>query len=104
MHVIFDEPDRAAAFANSRRGVDRLLDNSRHIYTNWEPIMAQRSFHPRMNPWRWANRKIEYSPDMCSKTLEILSRSCRIALGQQYPEMLIRRIAKGHADWGVNSA
>jgi hypothetical protein len=38
-----------------------------------------------MNPWKWANRDITYSNDMCSRTLDILARTCRVSLGAQYP-------------------
>jgi hypothetical protein len=38
-----------------------------------------------MNPWKWANREITYSNDMCSRTLDILERTCRVSLGPQYP-------------------
>jgi dTDP-4-amino-4,6-dideoxygalactose transaminase len=82
--VIFDRPEDAKDFAG-HHGVERLIDTGRHVYTNWQPIMTQRTFHDKMNPWKWANREITYSNDMCSKTLDILSRTCRIALGAQYP-------------------
>lgn len=104
LHVMFDKPEDASAFAQQRRGVHRLLDSSRHVYVNWEPIMARRTFHPRMNPWSWANREIEYTPDMCAKTLDILSRTCRISLGHQYPAALMKYFAKGHAKWSRKAA
>jgi hypothetical protein len=28
-----------------------------------------------MNPYKWANRDIKYTADMCPKTLDILSRT-----------------------------
>jgi dTDP-4-amino-4,6-dideoxygalactose transaminase len=99
MHVIFDKPEQAAAFARARRGIHRLSDSGRHIYTNWEAIMGRRSFHPRMNAWQWANRDIEYTDDMCARTLDLLSRSCSVSLGHQYPLALMRHFAKGHAAW-----
>jgi dTDP-4-amino-4,6-dideoxygalactose transaminase len=82
--VIFDRPEDAKAFA-TQRGVERLIDTGRHVYTNWQPIMTQRTFHERMNPWKWANREITYTNEMCSRTLDILSRTCRVSLGAQYP-------------------
>uniref|UniRef100_E6VP93 DegT/DnrJ/EryC1/StrS aminotransferase n=1 Tax=Rhodopseudomonas palustris (strain DX-1) TaxID=652103 RepID=E6VP93_RHOPX len=82
--VILDTADDAKKFAQNR-GVDRLIDTGRHVYTNWRPIMTQRTFDDRMNPWKWAKRDIQYSEDMCSRTLDILSRTCRVSLGPQYP-------------------
>jgi len=84
LNVIFATPAEAEAFAQ-RRGVTRVLDASGHIYTNWEAILAKRVIHPRMDPWAWAHRPIDYAPDMCPRTLDILARSCRIHLGQSYP-------------------
>lgn len=93
--LLFEDAESAIAFAENT-WVDRLLDSSKHIYTNWEPIMAQRSYHPKMNPWAWANREIEYSENMCRRTLDILGRSCRVTLGigSRAPMPLLRRRAK----------
>lgn len=91
--VTFDTADEAIAF--SKRGnITRLMDSSKHIYTNWEAILAKRTFHPKMNPWAWAHREIDYAPDSCARTLDILSRSCRVALGQRYPVPLVQYAAK----------
>lgn len=86
--VTFDKPEDAKAFAN-QKGVERLIDTGRHVYTNWEPVFARRTFHERMNPFNWAKRKIEYTPDMCQKTLDILARTCRVSLGPQYPLLMM---------------
>ncbi len=91
--VTFTRKEEAIAFAR-QPGVYRLLDNSKHVYTNWEPILSKRTFHPRMNPWEWAQRPINYDIDMCAKTSEILGRTCRINLGQQYPLFVMRHLAK----------
>lgn len=78
-----------------RRGVhNRLRDSSKHLYTNWEPILNKRTFHPKMNPWAWAKRDIEYTPDMCARTLEILDRTCIITLGMRYPTPLMAMVAR----------
>jgi dTDP-4-amino-4,6-dideoxygalactose transaminase len=84
LSVIFDRPEKAKAFAELA-GVERLIDTGRHVYTNWIPVLTQRTFHERMNPYRWANREITYSADMCHRTLDILARTCRVSLGAQYP-------------------
>ena len=91
--VTFDRPEDAKAFA-AQGGVERLIDTGRHVYTNWIPIMTQRTFHDRMNPYKWANREITYSAEMCSKTLEILERTCRVFLGARFPLPLVRMKAR----------
>lgn len=91
--VIFDEPEAAKKFATNS-GVERLIDTGRHVYTNWEPVLTQRAFDERMNPYRWAKRKIVYTSDMCQRTLDILARTCRVSVGVQYPLMMMRMQAK----------
>lgn len=85
----------AAIALTSQRGVwNRLRDSSKHVYTNWEPILSKRTFHPKMNPWAWAKREIVYTPDMCARTLDILDRTVVVNLGLQYPDPLMRLIAR----------
>jgi dTDP-4-amino-4,6-dideoxygalactose transaminase len=91
--VIFDRPEDAKAFATNS-GVERLIDTGRHVYTNWQPIMTQRTFHERMDPWKWANREITYTNEMCSRTLDILARTCRVSLGAQFPMPFMQWRAK----------
>lgn len=93
LSVIFDRAEDAKAFA-TQRGVERLIDTGRHVYTNWEPIFAQRAFNLRMDPYKWANRDITYSADMCRSTLDILERTCHVSLGAQYPVALMQLRAK----------
>lgn len=92
-------PTRQAAIAlEDRQGIwNRLRDSSKHIYTNWEPIFAKRTFHPKMNPWAWAKREITYTPDMCARTIDILDRTCVVNLGLKYPSFMMRRVAEGIA-------
>lgn len=99
LHVIFETSDDAKQFAEeNRRGVYRLYDSSRHVYTNWQPVLQQRTGHPAMNPFLWTDRRLEYTPESCAQTLDILKRTCRISLGENYPVALVaytaRRMAK----------
>jgi hypothetical protein len=43
LSVLFERPEDARTFA-SNRGVSRLIDTEKHIYTNWEPLLTQRTF------------------------------------------------------------
>lgn len=101
LHAIFDTQEDAIAFARAqKRGVQRIHDSSRHIFSFWQPILEQRSVHPRMNPYAWTDRKIQYPPDMCAASLDILKRSCRISVGENYPQLLMRYMAHRMARWG----
>jgi dTDP-4-amino-4,6-dideoxygalactose transaminase len=90
--VIFDTEKEAEEYAK-RPGVKRLFDNSKHIYTNWEPILSRRTSHPKLNPWAWANRDITYSADTCARSLDILRRTCLVPLGERWPTALVRQRA-----------
>ncbi len=77
--IIFESPENALAFKEKHK-IELLIESGRHVYTNWEPLLEQRSFHPKMNPFNWTQRKIVYNKDMCKETLNILSRSMNIAI------------------------
>lgn len=93
--VEFDDPDRARAFATGA-GVNRLIDTGRHVYTNWQSILAKRSHDPRLDPYQWAHRPIEYDENTSPTTLDILARSCSISVDPQIPISAIRHIIRRH--------
>jgi dTDP-4-amino-4,6-dideoxygalactose transaminase len=100
LHVIFDTPDEAKSFAEShKRGVYRVFDSSRHVYTHWLPVVQQRPVHPKLDPFAWTDRKMDYSAETCPASLDILKRTCRIGLGENYPLPLMwfmaRRMLRG---------
>lgn len=104
LSVIFDDPEEARTFGGTR-GAERLLDTERHVFTNWEPVLAKRCFHPRMNPYQWANREITYRPEDYERTLDILARTCRVSLGAQYPLPVMqwqKRILRSAATKGIS--
>lgn len=78
--VIFEEADEAIRFADSKKSVVRIADIKRHDYTSWLPVLQNSRADRRKDPFLFTNRHIEYSPDMCLKTLNILARSCLISL------------------------
>lgn len=52
----------------------------RHIYRYWDSILQKRAHHPGMSPWThpFYKGKVEYHPDMCPRTLDILNRTLRL--------------------------
>lgn len=100
MTVIFETEAQSEAFGR-RPGVHRIYDNSKHVYTNWEPIVNQRTAHPAMNPWQWAKRPISYNEQTCARTLDIMRRSCRITISPQWPTWFARLLAR--ALWVPNA-
>jgi hypothetical protein len=91
--IIFDSPKAALAFKEKHQ-LSLLIESGRHVYTNWEPLLEQRAFHPKMNPFNWTRRKIEYAKDMCSKTLEILSRSISLPVPYEMDGKELRAFAE----------
>ncbi|HUU55392.1 MAG TPA: DegT/DnrJ/EryC1/StrS family aminotransferase [Armatimonadota bacterium] len=69
----------AARLEEQGEGCMLPIDSGRHVYTNWEAIMERRgSYHPALDAFKHPkNRgsKARYEPDMCPRTLEILSRT-----------------------------
>lgn len=95
--ISFSSPEEAIAF-DKKHQIGVLINSGRHVYTKWEPLLKQRSFHPKMNPFNWAQRKIEYTEDMCGKTLEILSRSINLGVGINIPYPLSAGDARAYAE------
>ena len=75
-------PDQESA-KESKLGL--CIASGRHVYSNWEPLLNKSYFHPGLNPHLWAKRPIEYTPDMCPKTLDILSRSAGVGFAYNTP-------------------
>jgi len=76
----FKSEDQARKFiAASGVGGYLGIDHGKHVFTNWEPLIAKRiSHHPDMNPFNFAKNKTlraNYTADACPKTLELLRRT-----------------------------
>ncbi|MBU4366693.1 MAG: DegT/DnrJ/EryC1/StrS family aminotransferase [Kiritimatiellae bacterium] len=89
----------ARAFAKAE-GVGGWLpiDSGKHVYSNWDPILKHRVGHsPGMNPYRMPNNKglrLNYTKNMCPRTLDILKRTVFISLHPDWTEAQVRtRIA-----------
>jgi dTDP-4-amino-4,6-dideoxygalactose transaminase len=73
--------DVVAALRAENIGAGRLWEtggSDMHVYAAWTPVMQQRNWGSRGGPWAWAQRKIEYSPDMCERSLGLLSRGVHL--------------------------
>jgi 8-amino-3,8-dideoxy-alpha-D-manno-octulosonate transaminase len=60
----------------------------RHIYANWDYVLEKRSASEKDNPWTCASYKgnVQYSKDMCPRTLDLLGRAISIPLHQTLTE------------------
>ncbi|SDT22370.1 DegT/DnrJ/EryC1/StrS family aminotransferase [Microlunatus soli] len=56
----------------------------RHIFTNWDYVLAKRGVSPTNNPWTspYYHGNIDYPPDLCQTSLDLLGRAIQINLHQ----------------------
>ena len=75
--IWFKTAEEAEAFG-AKYGVAPTVHTKKHVYYDWKPLLEKRgAFHPLMDPFKMeANKNIvpDYTPDMCPKSLEILSK------------------------------
>lgn len=54
-----------------------------HVYTWWRDILAKRSWNSQGYPYSMAQREIDYSPDKCPKSLDLLARAVLVNVPPQ---------------------
>ena len=68
----------------------------RHTYNEWDPILNRRAGHvPAMNPFNWEQNRgcrMDYSLDMCARSLEILGRTVMIDNNPDFPPQKIQEL------------
>jgi len=78
----FPAAEQADRFAELAGGTV-TVKTGRHVYTEWAPILAHKgAHHPALNPYLLKENKgcrMNYSPDMCARSLDILSRTVMIS-------------------------
>jgi dTDP-4-amino-4,6-dideoxygalactose transaminase len=65
-----------------------------HIYPYWSPIMNKRTWTPAAGPWRWHEGEVKYSPDMCPRTLEMLSRAVHMDVSPDLTNDQVEEVAE----------
>jgi 8-amino-3,8-dideoxy-alpha-D-manno-octulosonate transaminase len=67
----------------------------RHIYRHWEYVLNKTSINRTGCPWHCGHYKgsVEYSPDMCPRTLDILGRTVAVAINQRMTPIHAEQIA-----------
>lgn len=85
LHFQFDAVETAIRFEtllNERgAGASRPINTGRHVYSNWEFVMNKTNVCPNWDAWGAPHYtgSVEYAPDMCPNTLDILARTVAIA-------------------------
>jgi len=97
----FDTAEECRAFAakcaENGVGITVPIDTGKHVYTNWTQIMEKRgALHPAMDPFKMKENEglqMDYTMDMCPKTLDYLARTAYISISPDWTEEDIDRIA-----------
>ncbi|MDJ0752087.1 MAG: DegT/DnrJ/EryC1/StrS family aminotransferase [Ardenticatenaceae bacterium] len=99
----FDDPNKARAFATAR-GLNRMIDTGRHVYTNWLPILARRTAHPKSNPYRDRPNDEKLTERTCPRTLAILERTCSVSMLPEAPSLPYRFLMRRLLGQGMTAA
>lgn len=87
----------AAKCAEGGIGLTVPIDTGKHVYTNWTQIMEKRgALHPAMDPFKMAENQglqMNYTMDMCPRTLDLLSRTAYVAINPDWTEEDIANVA-----------
>lgn len=82
---LMDSPDKAGEVCQALRaeniGASRMYQPDAmdyHVYAHWVPIMEKRSWSNGGDPWRWAQREVQYHKEMCPRTLDLLGRAVHL--------------------------
>lgn len=86
----FSDPAEARSFSE-KCGCGYLgIDHGKHIFTQWEPVIAKRVMHhPSMNPFNFeANKglRADYSETACPRTLDLLRRTYFVSINPDWTE------------------
>ena len=49
-----------------------------HAYPAWTPLLQRRTWSSAGGPWRWHPRDVEYPPDACPATIDLLRRAVHV--------------------------
>ncbi len=103
-----DEGDSAIAITFSFDTIEKCLDfaqktdavvpgyTGKHVFYDWKPILEKRgAAHPLMDPFKMdCNKHVEYSDDMCQKSLEIMKRCAHIYIDPDWTKEEINSLAQ----------
>jgi dTDP-4-amino-4,6-dideoxygalactose transaminase len=104
LHFQFDAAEAATRFEQglSERGIDagRPINTGRHVYANWEFVMQQNTICDPGCAWACPHYKgnVQYTPDMCPNTLDILARTVNISTNPFWTQGQVDALVDGLLD------
>jgi 8-amino-3,8-dideoxy-alpha-D-manno-octulosonate transaminase len=64
-----------------------------HIYRYWTPILEKRRWAENGGPWRWHDGPLDYSRDMCPRSLELLGRAVHLDVSPDMSDANVEELA-----------
>jgi 8-amino-3,8-dideoxy-alpha-D-manno-octulosonate transaminase len=64
-----------------------------HVYAHWEPIVNKQAWSDQQNPWIWHGGPVDYSPDACPQSLDLLGRAIHIHISPDLTSTNLEEIA-----------
>ena len=93
--IKFDSEEKCKEFAD-KTGAMIPGYCGRHVYNDWKPVLEKKgAFHPLMNPFNFeVNKNVEYSENMCEKSLTILKKCAHISIDCDWTEAQVKEVAE----------
>jgi dTDP-4-amino-4,6-dideoxygalactose transaminase len=66
-----------------------------HIYSHWAPVLNKTTWSEMGGPWRWHKGDIQYTKDMCPRTLGLLERAIHLDISPDLDNENIEELAEG---------
>lgn len=88
--LFFESATAARAFMEKAGeqglGCGSPIDSGIHVYHRWEPVLQKRgAHHPGRDAYCLTDASVEYSEDMCPRTLEYLARTVFLGMSPTRP-------------------
>ncbi len=65
-----------------------------HIYPHWAPLVHHRTWSETEGPWRWHEGEVNYGPEACPRTLDLLSRAVHLDISPDLTSENIEELAE----------
>ena len=65
-----------------------------HIYPHWAPIMGQRTWTTNGGPWKNHPRQVTYTQQMCTASLDLLSRAVHIDVSPELTNSQVEEVCE----------
>ena len=93
--IKFDSEEKCKEFAD-KTGAMIPGYCGRHVYNDWKPVLEKKgAFHPLMNPFNFeVNKNVEYSENMCEKSLTILKKCAHISIDCDWTVEEVKELAE----------